>query len=78
MRLEPELWNMLVEICVREKRDIGTLVRQIEAAAHAGSRTSAVRVYIMTGFRAAATEAGHDIGDHGHTREGLLEGRVAT
>jgi predicted DNA-binding ribbon-helix-helix protein len=77
MRLEPELWNMLVEICEREKRDMGALVRQIEAAGHAGSRTSAVRVYIMTYFREAATEAGHDVGDHGHAREGLLEGLVS-
>jgi predicted DNA-binding ribbon-helix-helix protein len=77
MRLEPELWNMLVEICEREQRDIGALVRQIEAAGHAGSRTRAVRIYIMTYFREAATEAGHDVGGHGHARDGLLEGLVA-
>jgi predicted DNA-binding ribbon-helix-helix protein len=77
MRLEPELWNMLGEICEREKLDVGALVRQIEAADHAGSRTSAVRIYIMTYFRAAATEAGHDVGGHGHSRESLLEGLAA-
>ena len=46
MRLEPELWDMLSEICEREAHDMSTLVRQIEAAGHAGGRTSAVRVYI--------------------------------
>jgi predicted DNA-binding ribbon-helix-helix protein len=59
MRLEPELWDMLSEICEREAHDMSTLVRQIEAAGHAGGRTSAVRVYIANYFHAAATEAGH-------------------
>jgi predicted DNA-binding ribbon-helix-helix protein len=36
MRLEPELWDMLSEICEREAQDMSTLVRQIEAAGHAG------------------------------------------
>jgi predicted DNA-binding ribbon-helix-helix protein len=47
MRLEPELWNMLSEICEREAQDRSTLVRQIEAAGHAGGRTSAVRVQLL-------------------------------
>ena len=31
MRLEPELWDALLEICQRERQDINRLVRQIEA-----------------------------------------------
>jgi predicted DNA-binding ribbon-helix-helix protein len=65
MWLEPELWDMLTEICEREKRDISTLVRQIEAAGHTGGRTSAVRVYITNYFRNAADEAGHAGAGHG-------------
>lgn len=65
MRLEPELWDLLSEICERESRDMSTLVRQIEAAGHAGGRTSAVRVYVTTYFYAAATEVGHAGADHG-------------
>jgi predicted DNA-binding ribbon-helix-helix protein len=65
MRLEPELWDMLSEICEREARDMSTLVRQIEATEHAGGRTSAVRVYIANYFHVAAIEVGHAGSGHG-------------
>jgi predicted DNA-binding ribbon-helix-helix protein len=65
MRLEPELWDMLSEICEREAHDMSTLVRQIEAAGHAGGRTSAVRVFIANYFHVAATENGHAGVGHG-------------
>jgi predicted DNA-binding ribbon-helix-helix protein len=65
MRLEPELWDALSEICEREALDMSTLVRQVEAAGHIGGRTSAVRVYIQNYFRAAATEIGHAGAGHG-------------
>jgi predicted DNA-binding ribbon-helix-helix protein len=65
MRLEPELWDALTEICEREAQDMSTLVRQVEAAGHIGGRTSAVRVFIMNYFRAAATEIGHAGVGHG-------------
>lgn len=65
MRLEPELWDMLSEICEREAQDMSTLVRQIEAAGHVGGRTSAVRVYIANYFKIAATEVGHAAAGHG-------------
>ncbi|MDR3532228.1 MAG: ribbon-helix-helix domain-containing protein [Rhodopila sp.] len=72
MRLEPELWDMLSEICEREMQDMSTLVRRIEAAGHAGGRTSAVRVYVANYFRAAATEAGHAGAGHGPILRGRL------
>ena len=65
MRLEPELWDMLSEICEREAQDMSTLVRQIEARGHVGGRTSAVRVYIANYFRNASTEVGHAGAGHG-------------
>jgi predicted DNA-binding ribbon-helix-helix protein len=65
MRLEPELWDMLSEICEREAQDMSTLVRQIEAAGHAGGRTSAVRVYIANYFYVSSTEVGHAGVGHG-------------
>ncbi|HEX2944245.1 MAG TPA: ribbon-helix-helix domain-containing protein [Rhodopila sp.] len=65
MRLEPELWDALTEICDREMQDMSTLVRKVEAAGHAGGRTSAVRVFILNYFRAAATELGHAATGHG-------------
>ncbi len=65
MRLEPELWDALLEICRRESLDPGQLVRRVEEQGHAGGRTSAVRVYLMTYFRLAATEEGHAAAGHG-------------
>jgi predicted DNA-binding ribbon-helix-helix protein len=65
MRLEPELWEALLEICGREGRDMSSLVRQVEQNGHAGGRTSAVRVFVMSYFRDAATEAGHIACGHG-------------
>jgi predicted DNA-binding ribbon-helix-helix protein len=65
MRLEPELWDALLEICQRERRDLSQLVREIEAIGHSGGRTSAVRVFVLNYFRAAATEPGHAAARHG-------------
>jgi predicted DNA-binding ribbon-helix-helix protein len=65
MRLEPELWDALREICVREHQDTNGLVRYIEALRHSGGRTSAVRVFVLQYFRAAANEAGHESANHG-------------
>jgi predicted DNA-binding ribbon-helix-helix protein len=65
MRLEPELWSALDEPCRREGLTLAGLVQRIEAASHLGGRTSAVRVYALSYFRAAATELGHRDAGHG-------------
>jgi predicted DNA-binding ribbon-helix-helix protein len=65
MRLEPELWDALAEICEREGRGIHELVRSIDGQRERGGRTSAVRVFVLQYFRAAATEAGHLAAGHG-------------
>jgi predicted DNA-binding ribbon-helix-helix protein len=65
MRLEPELWDALLEICERESQDMSTLVRQVEQAGHQGGRTSAVRVFVLGYYRAAAFEQGHGMAGHG-------------
>jgi predicted DNA-binding ribbon-helix-helix protein len=64
MRLEPELWTALVEICRREGITMGEMVQRIEAIGHPGGRTSAVRVHVLTYFREAATEEGHRAAGH--------------
>jgi predicted DNA-binding ribbon-helix-helix protein len=64
MRLEPELWDALSEICRRERVSPSELCRRIERAGIPGGRTSAMRVYILRYFRAAATEAGHAAAGH--------------
>ena len=65
MRLEPELWEALVEIAAREGKDVSSLVRKVEADDHPGGRTSAVRVFVLAYFREAATESGHAEVGHG-------------
>jgi predicted DNA-binding ribbon-helix-helix protein len=65
MRLEPELWEALQEICERERLTMGEVVRRIEKRGHPGGRTSAVRVHVLEYFRLAATEPGHRAVSHG-------------
>ena len=65
MRLEPELWDALQEICEREGKDMSTLVRTVEGGLTEGGRTSAVRVFVLGYFRDAATEMGHATAGHG-------------
>jgi len=69
MRLEPELWDALHEICWREGLAIGQLVRRVERDASPGGRTSAVRVFALTYFRDAATEDGHAAAGHGKLQQ---------
>ena len=64
MRLEPEIWDALGEICGREGIMLGDLVRQAERG-RGGGRTSAVRIYALSYFREAATEIGHRLAGHG-------------
>jgi predicted DNA-binding ribbon-helix-helix protein len=65
MRLEPELWDALMEICEREGHDMSALVRRVEQSGYHGGRTSAVRVFILEYFRSATTESGHATAGHG-------------
>ncbi len=66
MRLEPELWDALDEICRRERLTLSELVRRVHVR---GNRTSAVRTYALAYFRVAATEAGHHDAGHGSSRQ---------
>ena len=68
MRLEPEIWDALQEICRREQVGLGDLVKQVEGNLGEGGRTSAVRVFVFNYFRAAATEGGHAEAGHGALR----------
>ena len=67
MRLEPELWSALEEICHREGMTLAGLVKSIELRGHPGGRTSAVRVFVLTFFYNAASEDGHRAAGHGRT-----------
>lgn len=65
VRLEPAMWQALAEICQREgksKHELCTMISQRRASL---SLTSAIRVFIMSYFRAAATDEGHASAGHG-------------
>jgi predicted DNA-binding ribbon-helix-helix protein len=67
MRLEPEVWDALREVCLREGIDLRDLIKRVEQESAPGGRTSAVRVHVLQYFRAAATEEGHREVGHGST-----------
>ena len=58
MRLEPELWDALREICVLETITLSDLVQRIEREGHPGGRTSAIRVHVVNYFRKIARSGG--------------------
>ena len=65
MRLEPEVWDALREICLREGIELRELIRRVEHNVTPGGRTSAIRVHVVQYFRAAATDEGHILAGHG-------------
>lgn len=66
MRLEPEMWSALEEICLRENVTLAQLTERIAGTMEdEGSHTSAVRTFALNYFRNAATEEGHEAAHHG-------------
>ena len=65
LRLEPAMWDAVAEICRREEMTLHELCGLIDARRRASSLTAAIRVFILTYFRAAATEEGHASIGHG-------------
>lgn len=65
MRLKPEMWDALAEICRRERLARHDICTAIEAWRGAASLTAALRVFVMDYFRSAATEDGHLRSGHG-------------
>jgi len=82
LRLEPAMWDALTEICRREEMTLHQLCALIDERRRASSLTAAIRVFIVTYFRSAATEEGHASIGHGslygariRTREAATERR---
>ena len=65
LRLEPAMWDALTEICRREAMTLHQLCALIDERRRASSLTAAIRVFIVTYFRSAATEDGHASIGHG-------------
>jgi predicted DNA-binding ribbon-helix-helix protein len=65
VRLEPEMWDGLMEICRREGVSTHQLTTLVDRCRHRSSLTAKLRVFILAYFRAASTEAGHAQARHG-------------
>ncbi len=66
VRLEPDMWEGLREICRREHTTMHGICTAIaERKAPNTSLTAAIRVFVMAYFRAASTEDGHMKAGHG-------------
>lgn len=65
LRLEPEIWAALDEVCRRQGLTIHELCTLIDRHRGASSRTSAVRAFMVSYYRDAATDAGHRRAGHG-------------
>lgn len=65
IRLEPQMWEALEEIGRREGRTIGEIATLVNRQRHQSSLTAAMRVFIVSYFRAAATDDGHATAGHG-------------
>jgi len=67
VRLEPDMWSGLGDICNRERatlHEICTAVAQQKD--EDTSLTAAIRVFVMSYYRAASTEDGHSRAGHGN------------
>ncbi len=75
IRLEPEMWNGVTEICQREGRTIHEICSMVEKFRRDSSFTAHLRVFIMNYFRAAATEEGHADAGHGNVAASHADSR---
>lgn len=65
LRLEPDMWEALQEVCEREDCDFSQLFSMIEEKRRDSSLTAAIRAFLLIYFRNAATERGHSQAGHG-------------
>jgi predicted DNA-binding ribbon-helix-helix protein len=66
VRLEPDMWSGLSDICCRERASLHEICSIIAShKLHNTSLTAAIRVFVMKYYRAAATEEGHAKLGHG-------------
>ena len=73
LRLEEDAWEALEEICGREALNVHDVCTLVERHRHGSNRTSAVRAFILSYFRKAATDTGHRDAGHG-TLRAIFEG----
>lgn len=82
LRLEQDVWNALEEVCSREGMSVHQLCTHIEVRRAGSSRTAAVRAFVLSYFREAASDTGHVRAGHGAMSQdgtpsgGVKKGRV--
>jgi predicted DNA-binding ribbon-helix-helix protein len=57
VRLEPVMWEALLEIARQQETNVNQLVTEIDRQRNSSSLTAAIRVYIVDFYRAAASHA---------------------
>lgn len=66
VRLEPDMWSGLMEVCRRERLSVHDVCTKVAQGKNADtSLTAAIRVYVMNYYRQASTEEGHFKAGHG-------------
>ena len=58
VRLEPLMWEALLEIARQRQTNVNQLVTEIDRHRDSSSLTAAIRVYIVDFYRTAAAHAG--------------------
>ncbi|MEO3427227.1 ribbon-helix-helix domain-containing protein [Pelagibius sp. CAU 1746] len=76
IRLEPEMWDALTEICAREGRSLHDICAQVDKERDQSGLTAGVRVFILRYFREAATEEGHVLASQRRTDGGGHDGQA--
>lgn len=77
VRLEPEMWDALYDIALRESTTIHNICSLISLRKmDETSLTAAIRVFLMLYYRAAATSDGHARAGHGNFENMKRRARV--
>lgn len=73
IRMEPEMWDALLDVCRREGRTTHEICSEVaRAKPNPASLTAAIRVFLLAYYRAAATDEGHSRAGHGKG-EGIMD-----
>jgi predicted DNA-binding ribbon-helix-helix protein len=72
MKLEPDMWEALEEICRRETLTVNQVCTEIAKSHNGNNLTAAIRVFILGYYRAAATDEGHVQAGHGRSAGALV------
>ena len=71
IKLEPEMWDALAEICTRTKKNLNEICTEVHGASGVSDPavvpgcanfTSELRVFILDFYRAAARQGGLEVG----------------